>query len=571
MNCVGNNDLCPINPRELGTGDDTDKSSSHFFHYFYCFDVKDIDKDTTNKFFNGESLIVKAHTGKAEGSEVSTTEDKYIPSLYYFKTKDVLYIIVNSEIPESNIKGWFKLCSTGGKYVNIYTGIEYGTNYKRGNYAGNEGYFTPVYETIYAWLKDNQDDIHSRKVIVAMHEMPFTVITKTSLNNTNKKQLPCTRNHPTAKARLGSNTNQIHIDETRGIYWCSRLLEWFNCKLVIGGHKHTYALSYPIKEKYSWRYTGEEDIIGIEKNHIYDSKDMKKPMNPTLSDEAGETPTFDVSWDIDLTANAVEDESKSEAEKRTNKTVYNIKIDGVTLNSTKTPYIPENLYNNYGAGVSSTEDFRCCTPITVTNNDKLDGFVTYSMCQATGYKLKSNKELPSKTQVFSRIIPLTNHAPNGDKPNGNQLYPMYSVLEFNDNCSELDVTMNRITGIFQLDNKDSFGQGVYGDRGMNRQVLCTYEKEDCKYWGTNAHMDSLYDEKTNTNITPTTGELYFDTTNGVVNKYDGLNEQGLPIWTPVNERMYGKWLSETAAKQRLTAYLADPTHVSDNRYLHIKF
>ena len=65
--------------------------------------------------------------------------------------------------------------------------------------------------------------------------------------------------------------------------------------------------------------------------------------------------------------------------------------------------------------------------------------------------------------------------------------------------------------------------------------------------------------------------FYFDTTNGVVNKYDGLNEQGLPIWTPVNERMYGKWLSETAAKQRLTAYLADPTHVSDNRYLHIKF
>ena len=45
MNCVGNNDLCPINPNDLGTGNDSDKSSSHFFHYFYCFDVEDTEKD----------------------------------------------------------------------------------------------------------------------------------------------------------------------------------------------------------------------------------------------------------------------------------------------------------------------------------------------------------------------------------------------------------------------------------------------------------------------------------------------------------------------------------------------
>ena len=29
------------------------------------------------------------------------------------------------------------------------------------------------------------------------------------------------------------------------------------------------------------------------------------------------------------------------------------------------------------------------------------------MCQATGYKLTSNKELPSANQKFSKILPIT--------------------------------------------------------------------------------------------------------------------------------------------------------------------
>ena len=64
---------------------------------------------------------------------------------------------------------------------------------------------------------------------------------------------------------------------------------------MIGGHKHTYALSYPIKEKYSWTYTGESVITGIETNHTYDSAEKIKPMSATLADEAGSSPKFNVS------------------------------------------------------------------------------------------------------------------------------------------------------------------------------------------------------------------------------------------------------------------------------------
>ena len=569
MNCVGNNDLCPINPRELGTGNDTDKSSSHFFHYFYCFDVRDNDvcTETTpdpekptqivyegDKFYTGESLIVKAHTGSVVIDGITTNidikEDRYIPSIYYFKTKDVMYVIMNSEIPYSNVQKWFGLCSKGQKYINIYTGIEVVAD---GNYAGNVDYFTPIYETIYAWLNNNN---HKRKVIVAMHEMPFTVITKASLDNKSAKQVDQTRNYPLAKARLGSNVNQMDINETRGIFWCSRLLEYFNCKLVIGGHKHTYALSYPIKEKYSWAYTGESVITGIETNHTYDSAEKIKPMSVTLADEAGSSPKFNVSWDIDLTS----DETRTEYNVTTDRTTIG---DNKTLNSTKTPYIPKHLYDTYGKDVYNTGKsgiVRCCTPLEIIDNTDYDGFVTYSMCQATGYKLKSNKELPSQLQVFSKIIPMTNHKKSSDSPNANQLYPMYSVLEFNDDCSEVSVSMNRITGIFKKDGADKFTQIDYGTKKMGKETLCTFEKEDCKYIGIAADKPMI-DVKAD--------ELFFATDEKKV--YKCSIENGVVSWKPVYERMYGKWLSEADANTRYNNYVADPTNVADNRYLHIKF
>ena len=154
-----------------------------------------------------------------------------------------------------------------------------------------------------------------------------------------------------------------------------------------------------------------------------------KPMSENLSDEAGENPDYNIKWEVD-------DNSE-----------YKVSTDvTVKLNSTKTPYIPKSLYDEYTQGIEFTGLFRCCTPINITDNPNYDGFVTYSMCQATGYKLKSNKELPSASQVFSKLIPKTKHNP--DKPNGDQLYPMYSVISFNDDCSEADILMVRITGVF---------------------------------------------------------------------------------------------------------------------------
>ena len=467
MNCVGNNDLCNIDPTILGTGNDPGKSNAKFFHYFYCYEIP-----------NDERLIVKAHdvTVQTEsGTETleSISEDRYIPSTYYFKTRGVMYVIANSEITKTTCEKWFGLygdvVNNKTQSINLYTGIEIRAN---GNYNVNcqngdsdsdsDRVFYPIYETIYSWLKQNDDcGNEKKKIVFACHEIPFTVITRASLSNSKPNVMVNTRNYPNGSSSLlGSKMNQLDSTENRGTYWISRLLEYFGCKLCIGGHKHTYALSYPIKENYQWKVKNDDDTY----SNIKDSKDECKPMSNTLEDECGLKPKYDISWVVNTNAN---EENNP----------YNISkslTDTVTISSTKLPYIPNDLYEKVGVKVLeyNKDYYVCCTPISTTDNDKYDGFVNYSMCQATGYKLKSNKELPCKYQVFSKLIPETTHTVNDDgtitdSPNSNQLYPMYSILDFihdrKGNLCAIDVKMCRVTNIFAINGGDSFTQTSYGN------------------------------------------------------------------------------------------------------------
>jgi hypothetical protein len=189
-------------------------------------------------------------------------------------------------------------------------------------------------------------------------------------------------------------------------------------------------------------------------------------MSSTLEDESGFEPEYEITWEVKTNKNDNGDDP------------YNVKTSKlITISSTKTPYIPSNLYNNIGEQKfikDNIDYYRCCTPIDIKQNTKYDGFVNYSMCQATGYKLKSNKELPSPYQVFSKLIPLTTYPKGSPKPSGNQLYPMYSILEFEHkegNICAINVKMCRVTGIFTEDNGDTFTQTSYGNRELNIHYL----------------------------------------------------------------------------------------------------
>ena len=94
--------------------------------------------------------------------------NKYIPSLYYFDSKDYRFIMINSEITMINCNQWFNL-KDGEDTVNIYTGYTIGTNQK---YISS---FTSIYTMVYNMFNT------SKKCIAACHEMPFTVITNSSI------------------------------------------------------------------------------------------------------------------------------------------------------------------------------------------------------------------------------------------------------------------------------------------------------------------------------------------------------------------------------------------------------
>jgi hypothetical protein len=189
---------------------------------------------------------------------------------------------------------------------------------------------------------------------------------------------PNTRNYPTGTSLLGSHMNQLDGKEDRGIYWFSRLLEHFGCKLCIGGHKHTYSLSYPIKENYQWKRDSDskyQDSCYIDNGNYISNP---KPMSSTLEDESGFEPDYEITWEVKTNKSDNGDDP------------YNVKTSKlISISSTKTPYIPSNLYNKIGEQKfinGNVDYYRCCTPIDIKQNTKYDGFVNYSMCQATGYK-----------------------------------------------------------------------------------------------------------------------------------------------------------------------------------------
>ena len=377
MNVVGNNDLCGTNINNLGTGDDQGKSNSFYFHVFYCYDIN-------------ESVFKPI------------VNNKYIPSLYYFDSKDFRFIMINSEITMVNCKDWFGLTDED-KTINIYTGYTIGTD----KYNNT---FTSIYTMVYNMLNT------SKKCIVACHEMPFTVITNDSITDS---QASVSRSLNKSNALIGSHTNQIsNTDTNKGIYWLSRLLEYKHVKLCIGGHKHTYACTYPVREYF---------YFGDNKNSKDNFSDYS--MSETLEND-------NVTWkqgDKDLTK------------------------------------FPLTKRADVGA---ATTGFYPYTPVP-----NLEGGVVYFMCQATGYKLTSNKELPSANQKFSMVIPQTTISGGADKADNNQKYPMFGIISLDSDKYTLKLV--RIVNIFK---SYKFDQLNYSTDPMILQYFVQNDTDNYGSW-----------------------------------------------------------------------------------------
>ena len=302
--------------------------------------------------------------------------------------------MINSEITMINCNQWFNL-KDGDDTINIYTGYTIGTNQK---YVNS---FTPIYTMVYNMLNT------SKKCIAACHEMPFTVITNSSIA-TGQERFSRSLG-PNGASLIGSHCNQIDKTETgAGTYWLSRLLEYKGVKLMIGGHKHTYACTYPVREYF---------FFGQNKN----SKDnfAEYSMSNTLEHDS-----------------------------------VRFVVDGKDY--TKFP-----LTKRGDAGQAPTGFF------PYTSVPGLEGGVTYFMCQATGFKLTSNKELPSANQKFSLAIPQTTVKGGKDTADANQKYPMFGIIRLSD--SDYNVELVRIANI--LTSTAKFTQYDYSTSPMKLQYF----------------------------------------------------------------------------------------------------
>jgi hypothetical protein len=106
------------------------------------------------------------------------------------------------------------------------------------------------------------------------------------------------------------------------------------------------------------------------------------------------------------------------------------------------------------------------------------------MCQASGYKLTSNKELPSAQQKFSRILPQTKGtydattATYKDTPSTDQKYPMFSIIKVNSGI--YDIKLIRVTGVLK---NYGFSQTNYSSDAVGLQYLTETASNNFGVWG----------------------------------------------------------------------------------------
>ena len=490
MSTVGNNDLCGTNPAILGTGDDTGKSNGYYHHLFNCYEI------------NTEDLIING---------------KYVPSTYYFEcvipkdvntTKQVRFVNLNSEITFINCRDWFGLTVRDGETLvddlayNIYTGwtvSNTGTVENPHNYTTT---FTPIYNTLFTWLTASNTEC-----IVSCHEIPFTVMTRQnmSISETQPGYRTASRSvdGKAGGALVGSHLNQLTKVDNTAMYWFSRLLEHVGVKICLGGHKHTYTCTYPVREFYFWEDGNDSEGNPIIKNSLVDGPIA---MGEDLSDEYANGKDK-LNWTFTkasstslLTASTNATFAATTAE---TKEGFNCFIPNTEFNTSRLPIVKfsgkmrQVSYESSAYKVADyTDTFLNSNYLPIIGHSAMNDGVIYFMCQATGYKQTSNKELPGVSQGFSQLLPLTQYDSKKDKDTASQEQqaPMFGMLKWSSDNKTRQLQMCRIMGI-QSGLKKPLYQDMYSSATPSLEyVNCESSSSD----DTQKYLDERFGVWTNT-------------------------------------------------------------------------
>lgn len=341
MTVIGNNDLCPVNTYLLGGGEDDDKLNAINMRYFYTYEMDE------------------------ENPPVFTLEDKeiFIDSLYSFNYGNTHFICVNSEIPINTELKVYGL-STNGQ----------------------------VYAEMENWCKRDVDK-HSNAVwkIAVCHELPFTIVTQYNVNQFYWNGVE------TKEQRGGSRINTNNTPDHT--YWFSKFCQNNGIRLAIGGHKHTYAATFPLLENAN---NSMKPIIQVTPDMLSNwfksdsTKLYQDTSDPLLADQ-----WFPSAW--------------------VNDDAYKIQKHLCTFQRVE----------------------KITAPVYITN-------------QATGYKHTSNKELPSAQIPWDQYFfpcdsDIVDKNTVTDTVNPGQRYPFYTIYDVSNDT--ITCTTKKIDNLFTATGK----------------------------------------------------------------------------------------------------------------------
>ena len=435
MLTVGNNDLAPISMRHVGNGKESPwKINVYVIDYFYAVEI-----DTLNP---------QVMTGISASSD---QEVQYkFPSLYSFNYGKFHFLSILSEVRTiSNKVEDGETSYLAQSTVNEIFGIK---DVLRGD--GKNKNASAIYDVEEEWvIKDlllwknnrnpeaianfttrdaeryNEDLLDScSKCIVYIHEMPFNIISESSYTSyDNKQDIP----RETAKAYL----NRYHN------YEYQRLFKLWGIRLIMGGHKHTAALTEPVYDAPPGYNPITQRIEGEEVTHIYSSDLLNDAFDSThttgMFDSASSfrpfmqvlNTEFDLKWDI-LREYCNE--------------VYNNSESPITAEEVE--IAPGEFRTDLMSTVTSPK-------IRIEVVDSLSA-PSYVMCQATGFKNKSNSELAAPIIPWEKFF-----IPNTTLQQ--QCYPFFTVYKVSD--SEVSVDMYQIKGMYNAGSEAEGSKAGYWD------------------------------------------------------------------------------------------------------------
>ena len=463
---VGNNDLAPTTMRDIGNGKESPfKIDVGVIDYFYTFEI--------------DPLNPQLFIGKSDKDVTKPSKRYKMSSLYSFNYGKVHFISLLSEIRTISHKSekndetdnWGEK-TLKKSTVNTMWGVKDERRQVNGSNVAtasrifdteeewvirdlikwkNGGQLPRMSETNY-WTKEVQSATgtgydpsweyrekerynplivnNCENCIVFTHEMPFNIISKSAYDEYQNSDTSATGSGPqvpreTAKAYL----NRFHNFEYQ------RLFKTWGIRMVTGGHKHTCAITHP----------------------VYDA-----PLNydPTSSSNVPnyETGTYTLLGDG---------------------TAFNYQASFCPfMQITKTDFISTwntsnlktwatEVYNNTGSSFTVTEGADSRTFAVGLNENTIGQGVkprvrvevvntinapAYVMCQATGFKNKSNSELADVDIPWEE-----HHVPRTDIRG--QCYPFYNLYKVNTEGNDPKIVskMYRIKNMYDDGGEDTGG------------------------------------------------------------------------------------------------------------------